>query len=160
MSGGCPAAILATSYRARGDQARGDVADGIGDRERTGDEAEVYRLHRMWVDANCTWNIDDFVPHMEEDVACFAGDGSVLRGREQLVREWRMLGEMIEDEFTMETSEVRLEVFTDAAWLVYEFHLRGVLDKAPFDQRGRATELYRKRDGRWRMAVGHFSWLQ
>jgi ketosteroid isomerase-like protein len=129
-------------------------------KEPTADETEVFRLHRMWVDANQTWNIDDFVPHMEEDVACFAGDGSVLRGRDHLVREWRTLGEMIEDEFDMETSEVQLEVFSEAAWLVYEFHLRGYLDKAPFDQRGRATELYRKRDGRWRMAVGHFSWIQ
>ena len=114
----------------------------------------------MWVDANRTWVIDDFVPHMEEDVACFAGDGSVLRGRDQLVTEWRNLSEVIQDEWHMETSNLQLEVFVDSAWLVYEFHLRGVLDSEPFDQRGRATELYRKRDGRWRMAVGHFSWLQ
>jgi uncharacterized protein (TIGR02246 family) len=128
--------------------------------ERTGDETEVFRLHRMWVDANRRWDLDDFLPHMEEDVLCFAGDGSVLRGREQLVSEWRLLGDIIEGEWQMETTEVQLEVFTEAAWLVYEFHLRGTLAGSPFDQRGRATELYRKRDGRWRMAVGHFSWLQ
>ena len=47
-----------------------------------------------------------------------------------------------------------------------EFHTRnnsllvGNYDSEPFNEQGRGTEVYERRDGEWRMAVGHWSWRQ
>jgi ketosteroid isomerase-like protein len=122
------------------------------------DEAAIRRIHELWVETQCTWDLQPSLAFLDPDIVVFAGDGSVFRGRETLITEWAELRDAAEGQWRLETSDWTLWSSADAAWIVYEFHLRGRLFDEPFDQRGRGTELYRKRDGEWRMAVGHWSW--
>jgi ketosteroid isomerase-like protein len=114
------------------------------------DERAIRDIHAIWIQTQQTWELEPSLEHLEPNVIIFAGDGSVFRGRDELVSEWAELQDAAEGDMWRSA---------EAAWIVYEFHLRGPgFFGEPFDQRGRGTELYRKRGGRWRMAVGHWSW--
>ena len=127
--------------------------------ELVDDDAAIRRIHELWIETQQSWDIEPCLEHLEPEIIVFAGDGSVFRGRDHLVAEWALIRDAAEGRWNLEISDRTEWRSGDSAWIVYEFHLRGPgFFGERFDQRGRGTELYRKRDGRWRMAVGHWSW--
>lgn len=126
------------------------------------DRASIERIHGEWIRANKTWSLDHFDPDrfVTPDVVCFVGNGSVFRGRDAIIAEWQTLAMAIEDDWDLDVFDRSIRIVGDAAWVTYEFHLTGVFDAEPFNERGRGTEIYERRDGEWLMAVGHWSWRQ
>lgn len=122
---------------------------------------ELVHLHRLWSDANVTGDMTFFDEHMHGDVVLFSGDGGVHRGLREARSEWAF----VQEEFgyrgiDMTTSDVDVRVHGDGGWVLYEFRLRFEMSGEDHEIRGRGTELYERRDGRWRMAAGHWSWRQ
>jgi uncharacterized protein (TIGR02246 family) len=124
------------------------------------DRAEIMRVHRIWIRANETWEMSGLGESVAPDFVCFIGNGSVVRGRDAIVEEFALLAEGIDEVWKLDIDERELRIVGDAAWMTYEFHLVGTFDEEPFNERGRGTEVYERRDGRWLMAVGHWSWRQ
>lgn len=124
------------------------------------DRAEILQLHRHWVRTNETWEMSGFADLVTPDFVCFIGNGSVTRGRDAIIEEFASLAQGIDEVWKLDVEELELRVVGDAAWTTYEFHLVGTFDSEPFNERGRGTEVYERRDGVWLMAVGHWSWRQ
>lgn len=124
------------------------------------DHAEILRLHEQWIRVNETWSVKGLADLVAPDFVCFIGNGSVVRGREAMVEEWASLAAEIDTTWNLDVYERDVRVVGDAAWITYEFHLVGTFDSEPFDEQGRGTEVYERRDGVWKMAVGHWSWRQ
>ena len=121
------------------------------------DRAEILRIHELWNDVNRRWRLDGFEQYLTDDYVCFAGQGDVIRGLDAFLVEFEALSMLVKDEWSMEITDRVIEVVGDAAWVHYEFALRGKLDTELFNDRGRGTEIYRRTDRGWQMAVGHFS---
>ena len=121
------------------------------------DRAEILRIHELWNDVNRRWRLDGFEQYLTDDYVCFAGQGDVIRGLDTFLVEFEALSVLVKDEWSMEITDRVIEVVGDAAWVHYEFALRGKLDTELFNDRGRGTEIYRRTDHGWQMAVGHFS---
>jgi ketosteroid isomerase-like protein len=128
--------------------------------EPDSDRVDILRIHDLWIRLNETWSSSDLSDIVTPDFVCFIGNGSVVRGREAMVDEWAMLAAEIDEAWKLDVFDRELRVVGDAAWITYEFHLVGNYDSEPFNEQGRGTEVYERRDGEWRMAVGHWSWRQ
>jgi len=124
------------------------------------DRAEILRIHELWNEINRTWKLNGFEQYLTPDYVCFVGQGIVIRGRDAFEDEWETLSMSVEEDWQLEVFDRDVHIRGDAAWLVYEFNLRGIFDGEPFDERGRGTEIYRRDDGRWLMAHSHFSMRQ
>lgn len=121
------------------------------------DRDEILRIHELWNQVNRTWKMDGFEQYLTDDYVCFAGQGDVVRGVEAVTLEFETLGMWAKGVWEMEIFDRVVEVHGDGGWVHYEFSLRGSFDNEDFNERGRGTEIYRRGDRGWQMAVGHFS---
>lgn len=124
------------------------------------DRREILRIHELWNEINRTWKLNGFEQHLAQDYVCFVGQGSVIRGRDAFEDEWATLSMAVEKDWELEVFDRIVQIVGDAAWIIYEFSINGLFDGEPFDERGRATEIYRRDSGRWLMAAGHYSMRQ
>jgi ketosteroid isomerase-like protein len=125
------------------------------------DHDTILRIHEMWNEVNRTWSLEGFEQYLTDDYVCFAGQGDVIRGLETFMLEFETLSESAKGgRWEMDISDRVIEVAGDAAWVHYEFALRGWFDSEPFNERGRGTEIYRRTADGWKMALGHFSMRQ
>ena len=131
--------------------------DAVAYTDIDSDRAEILRLHELWNDVNRTWQLNGFERYLADDYVCFAGQGDVIRGLDNFLVEFEALSVLVKDEWSMGITERVIEVSGDAAWVHYEFALRGRLDSEMFNDRGRGTEIYRRDGTSWKMALGHFS---
>jgi uncharacterized protein (TIGR02246 family) len=126
----------------------------------TADAVAIDEIHERWVRANETWDGSGLRDVMAEDCLVVVGNGMVVRGRDDIIREWETLAMAIESDWSLTVTDRCGRINGDVAWITYEFHLTGVFDTEPFNERGRGTEIYERRQNRWKIATGHWSWRQ
>jgi uncharacterized protein (TIGR02246 family) len=124
------------------------------------DEAEIDQIHERWVRANETWDGSGLHDVLAEDCIVVVGNGMVVRGRDEIISEWDTLAMAVESDWSLTVTDRCVRINGDVAWLTYDFHLTGVFDTEPFNERGRGTEIYERQRTGWVIAAGHWSWRQ
>ena len=126
----------------------------------TVDRDEIEQIHERWIRVNETWDGRCLHNLLTADCEIVAGNGMVVRGRDEIAAEWASLAMAVKDEWKLTLTDRGGRIHRDVAWITYEFHLTGIFDEEPFNERGRGTEIYERQQNGWLIAAGHWSWLR
>ncbi|GFG73191.1 YybH family protein [Mycobacterium botniense] len=127
-----------------------------------GDVAQIMRLHREFVEANGPLDSSYLrrrVTATPGELVWYNLNGSVYRGQDHIAELWDALASnMSGPASTTELRDEHVEVVGDVAWVTYLNHYRSDFgDLGSCDCDMRATEIWRRRDGEWRLVHAHFS---
>jgi len=129
---------------------------------QTDAENEVLALHRGFLAANQTGDVAFLRAHMAEGrdaLTWWNLNQSNYIGMDHICELWEFLSGLTSGgEAEAEERDTRIEVCGDAAWVVYGLRFRA--DFGPMgvvDQDARATEIWHRVDGEWKMKHFHCS---
>ncbi|HST39658.1 MAG TPA: nuclear transport factor 2 family protein [Conexibacter sp.] len=126
------------------------------------DEQEILRLHREFVDANGPLDssyLRERVVDGPQELVWFNLNGSNYIGQDHIAQLWDMLSSIMGGEaMNSELRDERVEVVGDVAWVSYLNHYAADFGNlGSFNAGMRATEVWRRADGEWKLAHAHFS---
>ncbi|MEZ5101763.1 MAG: nuclear transport factor 2 family protein [Thermoleophilia bacterium] len=135
------------------------------------DEQAVLAVHLGWLRANETGDVAWLREHLDPGYTMMNTNGSVYRGPEHLVALWEYYRGMYPGwrgagaPLVVESVDPEVRVVGDAAWVAYRLIFAGestggegqgdIAGTFRFETRG--TDVLVRRDGRWRIAHGHYS---
>lgn len=125
------------------------------------DTDRVIELHKQFITANTHEDVEFLGSNSWQDVTWYNLNKSNYMSQEAILKLWRMLHEARPDLTKDAALSVRDEIVTvvgDAAWVVYMLHVDydfGELRK--ITTAARATEIWRRIDGDWKLAHFHCS---
>ena len=129
---------------------------------REGDAAEIMRLHREFVDANSP--LDSYYLRRRAsanpgELVWYNLNGSAYIGQDHIAQLWDTLSaNMNEQAVSAELRDERVEVEGDVAWVTYLSRYQADFGElGAYDGGMRSTEIWRRRDGEWRLVHTHFS---
>lgn len=79
-----------------------------------------------------------------------------FEGWDQIGRLWKTFFDRVSD-IHLTVGAVRADVQGSLAYATYDWSMTGRLGDYPLQDRGQATAIYRKEDGRWRLIHAHYS---
>jgi ketosteroid isomerase-like protein len=130
-------------------------------------EEEILNIHLGYVLANRTGDTAWCRANMaggDDGVILYNTNGSNYIGVEHWCNLWDYYKDHIKgDRRTkgepplFESSQRRITVSDDAAWVTYRMRMVGKLDGVEMPEDARGTEIYQRIDGEWRMVHGHWS---
>jgi ketosteroid isomerase-like protein len=126
------------------------------------EEQEVMRLHREFVEANGPLDsqyLREMLVTDADEFVWFNLNGSVYVGLDHIAQLWDLLASIMGGQaMNTELRDERVEVVGDVAWVSYLNHYRADFGNlGSFNAGMRATEIWRRQDGSWRLAHAHFS---
>ncbi|CAM3138886.1 hypothetical protein BST27_05685 [Mycobacterium intermedium] len=126
------------------------------------DAQEVLRLHREFVDANGPLDssyLRDHVTAVPDELVWYNLNGSVYIGQDHIAALWDMLSAAMGGQaLSADLRDERVEVVGDAAWVTYLSRYQADFGNlGSFNAGMRATEIWRRRDGKWELVHAHFS---
>ncbi|MFI9551166.1 YybH family protein [Nonomuraea endophytica] len=132
------------------------------------DERRVRELHDGWVTANGSGDVDWLRAHLAgDDFVMWNTLGSNFFGLDGIVELWKQLiamaGEAVPQRVVSQAWDERITVGGELAVVSYlcrltvDFGPRGEEAGGNLDRRYRATEVYQRRDGDWKMVHYHGS---
>jgi ketosteroid isomerase-like protein len=126
------------------------------------DETTILELHRGFIDANKTGETSFLREHMAagpNELRWYNLNQSNYVGVDHICELWDFLrGITAGGEAETATRDERVTVSGDAAWVTYGLHFAadfGPMGKV--DQDARATEIWQRQQGEWRMVHFHCS---
>ncbi|QLL09226.1 YybH family protein [Mycobacterium vicinigordonae] len=130
--------------------------------ELRGDNAEIMRLHREFVDANnpldSSW-LRQHASAVPNELVWFNLNGATYVGQDHIAQLWDALSTaMKEDALSSEVHDEHIEVDGDVAWVTYLSRYQADFGElGSYDGGMRSTEIWRRRNGEWKLVHGHFS---
>jgi uncharacterized protein (TIGR02246 family) len=79
-----------------------------------------------------------------------------FQGWDRIGRQWKDFFERFSD-LQLAVDSLQVEVEGDLAYATYDWALAGTMGEYALQDRGQATAIYRKREGRWRLVHAHYS---
>lgn len=125
------------------------------------DTDRVIELHKQFITANTHEDVEFLGGNSWQDVTWYNLNKSNYMSQDAILKLWRMLHEARPDktkDATLSVSDELVTVVGDAAWVVYMLHVDYDFgDLRKITTGARATEIWRRADGEWKLAHFHCS---
>jgi ketosteroid isomerase-like protein len=137
----------------------------------TPDERSVLAVHQGWLDANTTGDVAWLRENLAPEYTMMNTNGSVYRGIDHICALWEYYRRQYHgwhgagEPLTCESIDPEVQVVGDVGWVAYRLLFAGesaggqgqgdLAGSFRFEARG--TDVLVRRDGRWLIAHGHYS---
>jgi uncharacterized protein (TIGR02246 family) len=125
-----------------------------GSGQETSEATEIRALESKWVDAYKQRQIATLASLLAEDFVITVEDGSTY-GKVGFVS--HSSGALRVD--VAETSDLKIRMHGNVAVVTGAYHERGESGGQSYDYHDRLTDVWMKRDGKWKLIASHYSLL-